>query len=38
VKAISKLSKENIELKLRMAKEDKDEVLEELTRDVKDIE
>ena len=38
VKAIGKLARENLEMKLKMAKEEVDEVLEKLTEDVKECE
>jgi len=38
VKTVNKYAKENLELKMKMSKEDRDEVLEELTRDVKEVE
>lgn len=38
VKQVGKYGKENIDMKMKMAKDERDEVLEELTRDVKEVE
>lgn len=38
MKTVAKYAKENMEMKMKMPKDEVDEVLDELTRDVKEVE